>query len=176
MFTSSFWGPDQAQQVQQLICRVSNDSPSASRCADTIASSADFSPGGSLSQAAISVYRSGSRAESVRLLVSLVSQVPDYQPKEQSSNPLSRTRRSVMFAYTYVLRCCDGDMSIGSTLNLKRRVIEHEEGKEPATAHRRPPELVYYEGCKSEVQARPREKGLKTGFGRRYLKARLGVE
>jgi hypothetical protein len=37
----------------------------------------------------------------------------------------------------------------------------------PATAHRRPLELVYYEGCKSEVQPRLREKGLKTGFGRR---------
>jgi putative endonuclease len=61
-------------------------------------------------------------------------------------------------------------------LDLKRRVIEHEEGKVPATAHRRPLELVYNEGCKSEVQARLREKGLKTGFGRRYLKARLGME
>jgi putative endonuclease len=61
-------------------------------------------------------------------------------------------------------------------LDLKRRVIEHEEGKVPATAHRRPLELVYYEGCKSEVQARLREKGLKIGFGRRYLKARLGME
>jgi hypothetical protein len=26
------------------------------------------------------------------------------------SNRVSRTRRSVMLAYTYVLRCCDGDM------------------------------------------------------------------
>jgi predicted GIY-YIG superfamily endonuclease len=32
-----------------------------------------------------------------------------------------------MFAYTYVLRCYDGDMYVGSTLNLKRRVTEHEE-------------------------------------------------
>jgi GIY-YIG catalytic domain len=58
------------------------------------------------------------------------------------SNRVSRTRRSVMLAYTYVLRCCDGDMYVGSTLDLKRRVIEHEEGKVPATAHRRPLELV----------------------------------
>src|SRR6476620_11081493 len=62
------------------------------------------------------------------------------------SNPVSRTRRSVMFAYTYVLRCCDGNMSNGSTLDLKRRVVEHEEGKVSATAHRPPLELVYYEG------------------------------
>jgi predicted GIY-YIG superfamily endonuclease len=32
-----------------------------------------------------------------------------------------------MFAYTYVLRYCSGDMSVGSTLDLKRRVTEHEE-------------------------------------------------
>jgi hypothetical protein len=63
MFRSSFWGSDETQQRQQLICRVSNYSPLASRCEDTIASSADFSAGGSLSQAAISVCRSGSRAE-----------------------------------------------------------------------------------------------------------------
>ena len=72
------------------------------------------------------------------------------------SNPVSRTRKSVMFAYTYILRCCDGDMYIGSTLDLKRCVIE--DGKVPATAQRRPLELVYYEGCKSEVQARLRER------------------
>ena len=82
----------------------------------------------------------------------------------------------MMFAYTYVLRCCEGDMYVGSTLDLKRRVLEHEEGKVPARAHRRPLELVSYEGCKSETQARLREKALKTGFGRRYLKNRLGAE
>ena len=43
----------------------------------------------------------------------------------------------------------------------------------PATAHRRPLDLVYYEGCK-EAQATLREKALKTGFGRRYLKLGLG--
>ena len=81
-----------------------------------------------------------------------------------------------MFAYTYVLRCCDGDIYVGSTLDLRRRVMEHEEGKVPATAHRRPLELIYYEGCRSEAGARLREKALKTGFGRRYLKTRLGAE
>jgi len=43
----------------------------------------------------------------------------------------------------------------------------------PVTAHRRPVVLEYYEACRSEVNARRREKQLKTGFGRAYLKRRL---
>jgi hypothetical protein len=34
-------------------------------------------------------------------------------------------------------------------------------------------ELEYYEACRSEIGARLREKQLKTGFGRAYLKRRL---
>ena len=63
IFTSPFWGSSQTQRRQQLICPVSDDSPLASRCEDTIASTADFSAGGSLSQPAITVCTSGSRAE-----------------------------------------------------------------------------------------------------------------
>lgn len=75
--------------------------------------------------------------------------------------------------YTYVLRCGDGNLYIGSTGNLKRRVVEHEAARVPATASRLPVTLEYYEACRSEVSARLREKQLKTGFGRAYLKRRL---
>ena len=80
-----------------------------------------------------------------------------------------------MFAYTYVLLCADGNLYIGSTLDLKRRLSEHQKGSVPATKPRLPVELVYYEACRSESLARLREKSLKTGFGRRYLKSRLGL-
>jgi putative endonuclease len=53
---------------------------------------------------------------------------------------------------------------------------DHKSGKVPATAHHLPVELVYYEACRSEAQARLREKTLKTGFGRRYLKDRVKLE
>jgi hypothetical protein len=43
----------------------------------------------------------------------------------------------------------------------------------PATAGRLPVILEYYEACRAEVSARRREKQLKTGFGRAYLKRRL---
>ena len=34
-------------------------------------------------------------------------------------------------------------------------------------------ELVYYEACRSKEDAQRREKQLKTGFGRKYLRKRL---
>jgi len=48
-----------------------------------------------------------------------------------------------------------------------------EPGKVAATAHRLPICLEYYEACRFERKAKLREKQLKTGFGRAYLKRRL---
>jgi putative endonuclease len=79
------------------------------------------------------------------------------------------------FAYTYVLQCRDGKLYVGSTADLKRRIKEHEGGLVPATSYRLPAKLVYDEACRSEAEALKRELQLKTGFGRRYLKGRLGM-
>jgi putative endonuclease len=76
--------------------------------------------------------------------------------------------------YTYVLKCADGNLYIGSTIDLRKRVAQHSAGRVPATAHRLPAVLEYYEACHSESRARIREKQLKTGFGRAYLKRRIG--
>ena len=77
------------------------------------------------------------------------------------------------FAYTYVLLCADGDLYIGSTDDLRRRLTQHTAGHVPATAPRRPVQLVYYEACLSLDAARAREKQLKTGYGRQFLKQRV---
>ena len=91
------------------------------------------------------------------------------------SNPAPRIDfEAPQMFYTYVLRCNDGNLYIGSTGNLRRRIIEHQTARVTATASRLPITLVYYEACRSEVSARLREKQLKTGFGRAYLKRRLG--
>ena len=66
--------------------------------------------------------------------------------------------------YTYVLRCRDGNLYVGSTDNLRRRLTEHQAGRVPATAPRLPVMLEYYEACRSERGARLREKQLKTGL------------
>lgn len=80
------------------------------------------------------------------------------------------------FAYTYVLKCGDGDLYIGSTSDLKRRVAEHATGRCSSTHKRLPVELIYYEACRSIDAARQRERQLKTGFGRGYLRKRLDFE
>ena len=80
------------------------------------------------------------------------------------------------FHFTYVLRCHDGEWYVGLTDNLTRRMEQHAAGRVPATAHRLPVELIYYEACRSRTAAAEREQQLKTGFGRGYLKRRLAHE
>ncbi|NMC36663.1 GIY-YIG nuclease family protein [Candidatus Beckwithbacteria bacterium] len=80
----------------------------------------------------------------------------------------------MIFYYTYVLLSLkDLKFYIGWTDNLKLRVKKHNNGKVVATKNRLPLQLVYYEACLSKDRAIEREKQLKTGFGRKYLKKRL---
>jgi putative endonuclease len=75
--------------------------------------------------------------------------------------------------YTYVLELNNQDLYIGSTIDLKNRIQQHENGEVESTKGYRPIKLVYYEACLSHEKAISREKQLKTGFGRAYLKRRL---
>lgn len=76
--------------------------------------------------------------------------------------------------YTYVLKGIkDGNLYIGWTNDLENRIKQHNNGLVDATKHRTPLELVYYEACLNQKSAIAREKQLKTGFGRAYLKRRL---
>ncbi len=69
---------------------------------------------------------------------------------------------------------CDGQLYIGWTIDIAKRVIEHNEGRVTSTKYRRPLKLLYYEACLTKEGAVEREKQLKTGFGRAYLKRRIG--
>ncbi len=76
--------------------------------------------------------------------------------------------------YTYVLQSlADGNFYTGSTGDLRKRMSEHRSGKTTSTRHRQPLELIYYEMCLSETDARAREIYLKSGMGKRYLRNRL---
>jgi putative endonuclease len=55
------------------------------------------------------------------------------------------------------------------------RLKEHEEGKVPSTRFRRPLRLIYYEACLEATDAYRRERYLKTGRGKRYLRPRLKI-
>lgn len=64
--------------------------------------------------------------------------------------------------YVYVLKSeKDGMLYTGSTNDLKRRFMEHNNGLVNSTKLRKPFELVYYEAYKSEKDARNREQNLK---------------
>ncbi|MBL7197951.1 MAG: GIY-YIG nuclease family protein [Candidatus Omnitrophica bacterium] len=64
--------------------------------------------------------------------------------------------------YIYALRSNrDKDLYIGFTNNLERRVKEHNSGQVLSTKLRKPFDLIYFEGYKSEKDARKSERNLK---------------
>jgi putative endonuclease len=79
-----------------------------------------------------------------------------------------------MFFYTYILLSGkDNNYYIGYTKNLKRRLEEHNSGKNFSTKPRIPLKLIYFEACLNEQDAKQREKYLKSTIGRRFIKKRL---
>jgi putative endonuclease len=67
----------------------------------------------------------------------------------------------------------DNKFYIGFTEDLRARFKKHQEKGNYTTKRFGELELVYYEACKNEADALVREKQLKTGFGRGYLRNRI---
>ena len=67
----------------------------------------------------------------------------------------------------------DGRFYTGSTNDLKRRINEHNAGKVESTKRRKPFLLIYYGACIDEKDARQREKYLKSGMGKKYIRNRI---
>ena len=80
-----------------------------------------------------------------------------------------------MFYYIYILKSeKDGQFYTGYTKDLRNRLNQHNKGEVHSTKNRRPLNLVYFEGCLNQQDATHREKYLKTSWGKRYIKNRLG--
>lgn len=76
--------------------------------------------------------------------------------------------------YTYVLlSLSDQRFYTGYTNNLLKRFGEHNKGLVCSTKHRKPLKLIYYEACLNEKDAKQRERYLKGGRGKLFLKQRL---
>ncbi|MBM2820661.1 MAG: nuclease superfamily protein [Candidatus Berkelbacteria bacterium] len=76
--------------------------------------------------------------------------------------------------YTYVLQSKkDNKLYTGTTDDLRKRFKEHNDGLSTLTKNRGPFVLIYHEACLNQKDAFMREKYLKTGMGKRYLKNRL---
>ena len=71
----------------------------------------------------------------------------------------------------YVLRSRVSDrFYTGMTNSLRRRLIEHNAGRNRSTREDRPWSLVHKEDYGSHKEARQREKWLKSGAGRRWIR------
>ncbi len=76
--------------------------------------------------------------------------------------------------YIYILLSShDGRFYVGYTTDLKRRLTEHSKGLVTSTKFRRPFKLIHYEYFINEMDAKARERFLKSGFGRKQLKESL---
>lgn len=79
-----------------------------------------------------------------------------------------------MIYYVYVLLSeKDNLFYTGYTSDLKNRLELHNAGKVFSTKNRTPLRLIYYEGCLNQQDATRREKYLKSGNGKIYLRNRL---
>ena len=79
-----------------------------------------------------------------------------------------------MLYYVYVLKSKkDNKFYTGMTNNLEKRLCEHNSALVFSTKSRIPLEIVYYEASFNEKDAEAREKYLKSGMGKRYIKNRI---
>ncbi len=79
-----------------------------------------------------------------------------------------------MFCYVYVLYSdVSKSLYVGFTHDLKKRVAEHNKGLNFSTKPHRPWTLIYYEAHTEEVDARRRERYLKTSAGKQALNKML---
>lgn len=87
---------------------------------------------------------------------------------------MNTVRDNERFAYVYVLQSKkDGHWYTGCTDDLRKRFEQHRDGRTSSTKGRGPFELIYYEAARDKDDAFDRERYLKTGMGKRYLRNRL---
>ena len=78
------------------------------------------------------------------------------------------------YYYVYILQSLKSKKwYTGSTNDLRKRFKDHQKNLSSYTKGRGPFKLIYYEASLHEEDARVRERYLKTGMGKRYLKNRL---
>ena len=75
--------------------------------------------------------------------------------------------------FVYVLRSeKDGRFYVGMTANVERRLAEHNAGRAKSTKGYCPWKLFFFESFENRIEARKREKYLKTGYGKQWIKSK----
>lgn len=77
-------------------------------------------------------------------------------------------------SYVYlIISLKDKRWYTGYTNDLRKRISEHNKGLVLSTKSRKPFKLAYYESCINMLDARARERFLKSGPGKAFLRRRL---
>ena len=73
--------------------------------------------------------------------------------------------------FVYAMLCANDAIYIGQTQDLQKRWVEHSNGSGGEyTSKHRPVQIIHYEEVRTREEAVDREKRLKTGFGRKWLR------
>ncbi|MBL7720963.1 MAG: GIY-YIG nuclease family protein [Chitinophagaceae bacterium] len=74
--------------------------------------------------------------------------------------------------YVYAIKSeRDGRIYVGMCSEVKARLKEHNAGKTKSTKGYTPWKLIYFEEKPDRIEARKREKYLKSGIGKEFLKS-----
>ena len=94
-------------------------------------------------------------------------------PRVDESSESRRVAQCPMF-YAYILLSeVVAKTYVGSTVDIEKRVTEHNSGKSTFTKRYTPWKLIYVEQFDSLQKARTREKYLKTAAGRAFMKKHI---
>jgi putative endonuclease len=107
-----------------------------------------------------------------------------HNPKVVGSNPAPATEKSMaishaflfMAFYVYVIESEEGYRYTGQTPDIERRLAEHNAHTTFSTKRGNNWRLVYSEEYSTRSEAMKRERYLKTGAGRDFLRTHMGVE
>ena len=89
---------------------------------------------------------------------------------ELADLPAGRQAREIMY-YVYAIKSVLRNyIYVGLTADTERRITEHNERKEKTTRSYAPFEIILIEEYDTRIDARRREKYLKSGAGKEHLK------
>jgi putative endonuclease len=75
--------------------------------------------------------------------------------------------------YVYFLELSNGDIYVGSTNDLRRRLSDHQQGRVTSTSKYLPVMLRSYVAVEDEAGARGLERYFKSGSGKAFAKKRF---
>ena len=101
-----------------------------------------------------------------------------HNPKVAGSNPAPATKLAVGMCpdkfTVYVIQSIAGQRYIGQTKDLQRRLTEHNQSRSRWTKRSSQWQLIYHEDFNDRTSAVRRERYLKSGAGREWLRKILG--